>query len=648
MVNLRITALVLISLLAVLSVVALTTIDVAEGDLVRFNVTTQDLDNDTVSLKYSYPLDSNGEWQTGYEDAGEHPTQVMVLDQESNSTKDVIIRVANTNRAPEKFGHLVVNEGETAHLSTIFIDPDGDSLTYFADEFFDEDGNWDVTFFDAGEYDISIIAFDGAAEFESVVKITVNDVETPPIFVTEGSLFVRENEMLQQIFEVNDPEGDNVTLSVVAAPFGVEINNNTLRWTPNYDVVQRRTGFFAKLLNTFRLDKLITQKKPFTLELQACGKELCTNNEYFLIVENVNRAPTLDSVEVEDILENEILEVVARGSDPDGDVLRYFFGKPVSKDGTWETGYEDAGDYTIPVTVSDGSFTQTQEISFSIGAGNRPPTIDITQSEYKINEDQSLSFRVSATDEDGDDLTISLANLPPGASFSDGMFSWTPTISVVEKDVDTWLNNFVSTYPRLNRRFNKEMEGFYLDFTAFDGEFSTHSPVIVLVKNVNQGPFVSGSEPSERLDVMVNEPLLFSVAGNDGDMDELDYTWSFGPWESSIPGVTSVNRTFVEPGFKEVSVEITDGISVAEKKWVVNVLPAPSQQVYVQGEFVERVYPKPQTYVTYYIDDTTSFSNLPLVKNTKEIDEVTVVVQDQVHVPVQFSDVTFATYVIEG
>ncbi len=631
MVNSRIIAIGLVSLLAVFSVLALTTLDVAEGDLVHFNVTTQDLDNDTVSVKYYDPLDDNGEWQTGYDDAGEHRTQVVVSDQEFNTTEDVLIRVANTNRAPEKFGDLVVNEGETVNLNSIFIDPDGDSLTFFSDEFFDEQGNWDVTFHDAGEYDISVVAFDGISELEVELSIQVIDVETPPIFITEGSLFVRENELLQKSFEVIDPEGDNVTLSLVAAPHGIELENNILQWTPDYDVVQRRTGFFARLMNKLRLDKWISQKKPFALELKACGKELCQNQMYFLIVENVNRAPTLDSVSVEDVLESEKLQIVATGSDPDGDVLKYFFGKPVSKDGTWETGYEDAGDYTIAVTVSDGSFTDTQELSFSIGEGNRPPEIEITKNEYKINEDQSISFRVAASDIDGDDLTLSLADLPPGASFADGLFSWTPSIYVVEQNVDTKWNDFVSTYSWLNRRFNREMEVFYLDFVADDGEFSTHSPVVLLVKNVNQGPFVVGGEPAERIDIMVNQPLLFSVAGNDGDMDELGYSWSFGAWERSITGVTSVNRTFVSPGLKEVSVEITDGIGVAEKKWLVNVQSQPRH--------VQQVYPQPQTYVTYFIDD---FSTPKKIEPVRE--EVSVVR----NVDVTGSEMKFATYYIEG
>ncbi len=49
-----------------------------------------------------------------------------------------------------------------------------------------------------------------------------------------------------------------------------------------------------------------------------------------------------------------------------------------------------------------------------------------------VNEEELLQFTVTATDSDGDSLSLSCTNIPPGATFTDngngtGLFSWTPT-----------------------------------------------------------------------------------------------------------------------------------------------------------------------------------------------------------------------------
>ena len=45
-----------------------------------------------------------------------------------------------------------------------------------------------------------------------------------------------------------------------------------------------------------------------------------------------------------------------------------------------------------------------------------------------INEGETLTFTVFATDPDGDNLTFAASNLPPGATYDPAsqLFSWTP------------------------------------------------------------------------------------------------------------------------------------------------------------------------------------------------------------------------------
>lgn len=59
---------------------------------------------------------------------------------------------------------------------------------------------------------------------------------------------------------------------------------------------------------------------------------------------------------------------------------------------------------------------------------DQPPVLNLI-GDQTVNEGSLLSFTISATDPDGDTLTYSAYNLPPGATFnaSTQTFSWTPT-----------------------------------------------------------------------------------------------------------------------------------------------------------------------------------------------------------------------------
>ena len=59
------------------------------------------------------------------------------------------------------------------------------------------------------------------------------------------------------------------------------------------------------------------------------------------------------------------------------------------------------------------------------GSNNIVPVLDLIEDQY-INVGQLLNFSISATDNDGDELTYLAAGLPEGAIFEDQIFSWSP------------------------------------------------------------------------------------------------------------------------------------------------------------------------------------------------------------------------------
>jgi hypothetical protein len=98
---------------------------------------------------------------------------------------------------------------------------------------------------------------------------------------------------------------------------------------------------------------------------------------------------------------------------------------------TWTPGYDQAGFYPgVEFTVTDNGVPialDVELIAITVGNTNRPPVFD-QLGPQAVNEYDTVSFRVSATDPDGDAVTIVPGTLPRGASFdaSNGLFTWRP------------------------------------------------------------------------------------------------------------------------------------------------------------------------------------------------------------------------------
>ena len=145
-----------------------------------------------------------------------------------------------------------------------------------------------------------------------------------------------------------------------------------------------------------------------------------------------NSNPTLTSVGSKSVNEGNTLSFTLSASDPDGDSVSFSAsGLPsgASLSGTaftWTPGFSQSGSYTVTFTASDGEGgTDSESVSISVTDVNQEPQLS-TIGNRTVNEDEALSFTVSATDADGDPVAISAVDLPPGATFSDDLFTWTP------------------------------------------------------------------------------------------------------------------------------------------------------------------------------------------------------------------------------
>jgi hypothetical protein len=161
-------------------------ITATENDIVTIpTISITDPDRDKVTITYSPPFDANGVWKTKIGDAGSYDIDVVASDGETTVKKTVTVRIGLLNTAPtlRTIPDVTVEEGETVKLQVSATDREGDPLTTTITGWMTSD-TYRTTYDDAGNYTAKVIVTDGTFTTEQIVRITVIDVNRPPVFVT--------------------------------------------------------------------------------------------------------------------------------------------------------------------------------------------------------------------------------------------------------------------------------------------------------------------------------------------------------------------------------------------------------------------------------------------------------------------------------
>lgn len=579
------------------------TVSLQENEPFSFFMEAEDGDKD--QLSYSWTLDgvaisdeNHGEYFFDFEDAGKYELAVEVSDADHQVEKKWQLQVENVNRQPEvNLEPVTVEEGNVITLPLPEKDADGDMLTYTFDEKFDQDGRWQTTFDDAGKYKLAFWVSDGTENVKEKIDVIVLNVDRAPELSLSNDLEVREGETLSFVLNVSDPDGDEVMVSFENAPEDADFDSEskTFFWSPSYDYIKRRGGLLSNVLNALRLEQKLLRKKELSLEVKACSQELCSTFMVPVTVYNANRAPVLEVPSSLTVAESELLYLTPSSQDLDGDIVRYYFTEPLHKrKGQWETAYEDAGEYTIYVTATDGVNSQTLPVKVTVLQKNRQPTVLVPRDEYTLAEGEEFVLPVDAFDEDNDSVSMYVENLPAGAVFQNRTFTWNPAYSFAAQKEENSMLNEASFLGQKSASVGQQEQ--WISFIATDGEFEVNHPVKLVVKDVNQAPQIIKFSPAQPLTVAEDQPLLFSVDAFDSDGGNFTYTWTFEPGEEKITGSNAVERTFVNPGEKKVSVIVSDGLTEVRQDWLVTV----SEEVVPVLDTVALEEPKFKVYVIEY------------------------------------------------
>ena len=91
-------------------------------------------------------------------------------------------------------------------------------------------------------------------------------------------------------------------------------------------------------------------------------------------------------------------------------------GQPERASLSLSPGFEDAGEHSLTVSVSDGLLSDSETITITVTNTNREPTFDQDLGNRSDAEGDVIGLDAGATDADGDTLTYAASGLPAGLS----------------------------------------------------------------------------------------------------------------------------------------------------------------------------------------------------------------------------------------
>ena len=191
-------------------------ITVKESDLVHLNVEVTDPDQDPVTWTFTSPINSMGEWQTDFGDAGDYLVTLSATDGKLTTEQKIKIVVQRVNVAPliQTLKDITVAEGKVVTFEPKVTDPNGDGVTVTVSEPL-ANGEFATDHTSSGEYLITVNAGDGELSTEKTFTLTVTDVnELPVIEGVESTLSVNEGDVVKLKPVVTDLDGDELTVTI--------------------------------------------------------------------------------------------------------------------------------------------------------------------------------------------------------------------------------------------------------------------------------------------------------------------------------------------------------------------------------------------------------------------------------------------------
>jgi len=189
-------------------------INTKEGETIIISPNITDADGDQLNITYTGWF-TNTTREVGYDDQGLHKFVISATDGYATTTREFVISVENTNRAPEieSIPAQTIKEGQTVIVKPRATDIDDDFLSFTYDFPLDEEGVWESEVGDAGEYEVLVTVTDGELTAEELFILVVEEINQPPVIELEGPILTEEGQIVNLEPIVTDKEGDEVEVT---------------------------------------------------------------------------------------------------------------------------------------------------------------------------------------------------------------------------------------------------------------------------------------------------------------------------------------------------------------------------------------------------------------------------------------------------
>ncbi len=305
--------------------------------------------------------------------------------------------------------NISLKDSQTKKITVIASDKDNDSITLSlqsSPRFVSLSGNT-ITITpstsDVGTYTVTVQATaNGKTDTESftvtVTKSTSRN-NAPPVISPISNISLKDSQTLSFSIVATDKEDDFITLSLVTSPKFVTLTGNTISINPTSSDV----GIYT-----------------VTVQAVSNGK---TDTESFTVTVSktvVDTAPVISEIADISMTDSQTRTVTVTATDADGDTISLSLQSAhrfVSISGniiTVKPSTSDVGTHTVTVKATANGKTDTESFTVTVSQTiiDSPPVLT-PQPDITINHTETKTLAVTATDPDGDAITVSLASYTP-------------------------------------------------------------------------------------------------------------------------------------------------------------------------------------------------------------------------------------------
>lgn len=413
------------------------------------------------SIQYLANEDNNG-WFTSFAslDTSANPRAIVLADFDRDGDNDILY----TNHLLNKLRLLLTPGSPSGPPCPIYVVDFGDVLIGTKDSL-----DFPISLY--GSLDVNVTVevqdqqnFDAAPRSLNLLNGQSSSLRL--FFTPQDTLEYETKAVL-----ITDYPLENVACFILMRGRGIDVNFNItpsvldfmsvppgLSKTLNLDVVNNANGLlaltklesalpqFSHETDTIYVQPYGTRNIPVTFSPQMESSYLDTlfisSNDItkarvpiLLLGKGATGVPRITSADTVTAIEHKFFFYIATAEDPDGDQIHFRFENSpnwllAGADSLYGVPPEGATDSGFTVIASDGFLEDSLVVYLRVIPVNDPPRF-VNLEIQRVAEGDQLTFVLSATDPEGELLSLSAQNLPEGALFSDevnnsGTFDWTP------------------------------------------------------------------------------------------------------------------------------------------------------------------------------------------------------------------------------